>query len=325
MKKRYWILLAIGGLSSAIYLGNASWTAKPPENDPTLLAHRGVHQTYHREGLTNETCTAERIDPPAHAFIENTLPSIQAAVDHGADIIEIDIHPTTDGDFVVFHDWTLDCRTDGSGRTRDHSLAELKALDIGYGYTADGGKMFPFRGQFVGAMPTLNEVLVAFPETGFMINIKSGSAQEGEALVSYIDPQHWPRLGFVGNHKPLGVIQETHPMNIYMTRRRAKDCLKGYVATGWFGRVPAACHETYVPVPLNYRILMWGWPHKFEQRLAKAGSRSMLIGPIKDGITSNIDEPEQIRLIPENYSGIIVTDKIEVVGSAITQRGRSGE
>ncbi len=26
-------------------------------------------------------------------------------------------------------------------------MSELKTLDIGYGYTADGGKSFPFRGQ----------------------------------------------------------------------------------------------------------------------------------------------------------------------------------
>ena len=30
---------------------------------------------------------------------------------------------------------------------RDKTLAELQALDIGYGYTADGGKTFPFRGR----------------------------------------------------------------------------------------------------------------------------------------------------------------------------------
>ena len=31
---------------------------------PQLIAHRGVHQNFSREGLTNDTCTAERIFPP---------------------------------------------------------------------------------------------------------------------------------------------------------------------------------------------------------------------------------------------------------------------
>ena len=84
----------------------------------------------------------------------------------GADIVELDVHPTTDGEFAVFHDWTLDCRTDGQGVTREHSMAYLKKLDIGHGYTADGGKTFPFRGKGIGLMPTLAEVLEAFPQRG---------------------------------------------------------------------------------------------------------------------------------------------------------------
>ena len=89
-----------------------------------------MHQTYSREGLTAETCTATRIFPPAHDFLENTLPSMEAAFNNGADIVEFDIHPTTDGHFAVLHDWTLDCRTNGTGVTREHSLAELKGLDV---------------------------------------------------------------------------------------------------------------------------------------------------------------------------------------------------
>ncbi len=96
------------------------------------------------------------------------------------------MHPTTDGDFVVFHDWTVDCRTEGSGVTREQSLAALKALDIGYGYTADAGATFPFRGKGVGLMPTLAEVLAAFPDRRFLINIKSDDENEGQALAARI-------------------------------------------------------------------------------------------------------------------------------------------
>ncbi len=44
---------------------------------------------------------------------------------------------------------------------------ELQALDIGYGYTADGGKTFPFRGKGINLMPTLDEVLNHFPDRSF--------------------------------------------------------------------------------------------------------------------------------------------------------------
>ena len=108
-----------------------------------LIAHRGVHQTFHRENLENDTCTAERIYPPEHDYLENTLRSMEAAFAAGADIVELDVHPTTDGHFAVIHDWTVDCRTEGTGETRSHDLAYLKTLDIGYGYTADGGATYP--------------------------------------------------------------------------------------------------------------------------------------------------------------------------------------
>ena len=91
--------------------GRPVWTAyRAPM---TLVAHRGLAQTYHREDLDNETCTATRIYPPQHPYLENTIASMQAAFDAGADIVEFDVHPTTDGAFAVFHDWTVDCRTQG--------------------------------------------------------------------------------------------------------------------------------------------------------------------------------------------------------------------
>jgi glycerophosphoryl diester phosphodiesterase len=106
--------------------------------------------------VRNDTCTAARMLPPEHDYLENTIASMEASFKAGADIVEFDVHPTTDGHFAVFHDWTLDCRTNGKGVTREHSLQELKTLDIGYGYTADGGKTFPFRGISTAAQsPTI--------------------------------------------------------------------------------------------------------------------------------------------------------------------------
>ena len=64
---------------------------------------------------------------------ENTLPSFRSAIELGVDIIECDVHVSSDGQLVVIHDHTLERTTDGSGLVRDHSLAELRELDAGYG------------------------------------------------------------------------------------------------------------------------------------------------------------------------------------------------
>ena len=117
---------------AAVWALNTSLLATVPEvGDVKLLSHRGVHQTFGSESLQNETCTAERISPPTHDYIENTLPSMRAAFERGASVVELDIHLTPDGKFAVFHDWTLDCRTDGDGITEETEMARLKALDIG--------------------------------------------------------------------------------------------------------------------------------------------------------------------------------------------------
>ena len=314
MKKRKIISLGLTVLMSGIYLANASWLAGVPDGEMSLMAHRGVHQIYHREGLTNTTCTAARIDPPAHSYIENTLPSMQAALEAGADMIELDVKLTTDGEFVVFHDATLDCRTDGEGKTHHRSLADLKALDIGHGYTADGGKTYPFRGQFIGAMPTLSEVVMAFPDTYFMVNLKHGKASEGQTYLDYITAKGWQNLGLTASAKPAAVIQTARPDMIVQSRQNMKACLKGYVLTGWFGRMPEACENNYVAVPANFRPLIWGWPHRFEKRLNAVGSRSLLMGDYAGHGSVGIDTGEQLNLIPENYKGIVFTNKIEVIG-----------
>ena len=314
MKKRKIIGLGFGAFIAGVYLANASWIAGMQGGEMSILAHRGVHQTYHRNGLTNKTCTAERIDPPTHEFIENTIPSIQAAVEAGADIIELDIKLTTDGEIVVFHDETLDCRTDGTGKTHHQNLAYLRGLDIGYGYTSDGGKTYSFRGQFIGTIPTLREVLTEFPETRFMVNLKHGKASEGETYRDYITAADAKRLELVGSNRAVAPVIAAYPDMIVQTRQNVKACLKGYALTGWYGGMPESCKNSYVPVPSNLRHFIWGWPHRFEKRLHAVGSRSMLLGPY-DGVGSvGLDELEQLSVIPKNYKGIVFTNKIEVIG-----------
>src|SRR5690349_8764956 len=127
-RKVTWIVFLI--VIAFIYLNNSSLLAKEREIQPFLLAHRGVAQTFTMKDIQNDTCTAERIYNPEHNFLENTIPSVEAAFEDGADMVELDVHITKDNQFAVFHDWTVDCRTNGKGVTRDYTMAELKKLDI---------------------------------------------------------------------------------------------------------------------------------------------------------------------------------------------------
>lgn len=88
---------------------------------------------------------------------ENTVPAIVAAINGGADIVEFDLHLTSDGHAVVLHDDTVDRTTDGSGEVRDMTLDEVRSLDAGswFGDAWTGTRI-----------PTAAEALTPFLGTG---------------------------------------------------------------------------------------------------------------------------------------------------------------
>lgn len=317
------ILVGLAVFVAAVYVWNASWRVPPPEGETRLIAHRGVHQTYSREGLTSETCTAERIFAPTHEFIENTLPSMRAAFDAGADVVELDVHPTTDGRLAVMHDWTLECRTEGSGETRSHDMAYLRTLDLGYGYTADGGKTYPLRGKGVGMMPELEEVFAAFPDGQFLVNYKSNEEREGDmvAAVLVAHPEWRPLVwGVYGGGPPTYRTRELIGEDlIAFSSRDTMQCLLQYLGLGWTGYVPEPCRNTAVLVPVNLAWLAWGWPNLFVERMRDAGSVVVLLGPYGAGDpgTAGIDEVEQLAQVPRPFAGYVWTNRIEAIGPAL--------
>ena len=63
---------------------------------------------------------------------ENTLLAFRQALEWWrADVLELDVQPTRDGEVVVIHDPTLDRTTDGTGPVAARTFAELRALDAG--------------------------------------------------------------------------------------------------------------------------------------------------------------------------------------------------
>jgi glycerophosphoryl diester phosphodiesterase len=91
-----------------------------------------VSQLYERARLGGATLVGgHRGNPAEHP--ENTLASFQSAIDLGVDLIECDVHLSSDGELVVIHDHTLERTTDGAGLVRQHTLAELRELDAGRG------------------------------------------------------------------------------------------------------------------------------------------------------------------------------------------------
>jgi glycerophosphoryl diester phosphodiesterase len=133
-------------------------------------------------------------------FPSNTLYAFRKAVRAGADMLELDIGVTKDGKVIVMHDTTVDGKTNGHGTVASKTLKQIKRLDAAYwfapreddhyshdhpasAYKLRGiatGKRKPPKG-FTAAdfrVPTLTEVMRAFPHTPINIEIKGRTPDE---------------------------------------------------------------------------------------------------------------------------------------------------
>jgi len=93
---------------------------------------------------------------------ENTLEAFAAAIEQGADGIELDVHLTKDGEIVVAHDARLERVSNGTGHINDHTLEELKSLD--FGKLLSNGP--------VCRIPTLSEVFSLVKPSGLFVNVE---------------------------------------------------------------------------------------------------------------------------------------------------------
>lgn len=147
-------LLGIAVVAALAQAEPAERIAHYVENEPVNLAHSGAQ---------------------GHAP-QNTIRAFEVALELGADVLEMDLQLTADDVVVVIHDETVDRTTDGTGRVRDLTLAEIKALETGHDFPGPGGE-FPFVGEGL-EIPTLAEVFDAFPDTWMLLEIKPDSGPE---------------------------------------------------------------------------------------------------------------------------------------------------
>lgn len=318
MNKNKRILISI--LSIIVLLAVFMWANNTslftsPSSEMKFIAHRGLAQNFDISQIESDTNTAAMIYEPEYSYLENTIDSMQAAFDYGADSVEFDIQLTKDGQLACFHDYTLEYRTNGTGEIADYTMEELRQLDIGYGYTADGGKTYPFRGQGAGLLPLIEEVFEAFPDEDLLIHIRSYSVETGEVLWSYLSQMSEERLDKItvyGSKEPLDYLREQSPTLRLMNRDIMIDAFLTYEAIGWTGYIPDAIKNTELHLPMKYAKLLWGWPDKFIARMESVNTRVVVVNG--DGEWSEgFDSMEDLEKLPEGYGGYVWTNKIDKV------------
>jgi glycerophosphoryl diester phosphodiesterase len=138
-------------------------------------------------------------------FPSNTMYAFKRSLQVGADMLELDVGVTKDGQVVVMHDTTVDRTTNGHGTVASITLKQLRRLDAAYWFSGGAnayrhdrprsayrlrgvatGKRRPPKG-FTAAdfrVPTLRDVLRAFPHTPINVEIKGRT--KAEALGEYL-------------------------------------------------------------------------------------------------------------------------------------------
>jgi glycerophosphoryl diester phosphodiesterase len=141
--------------------------------------------------LPQDVLDADRVLNIAHAGGKGTRPehtmiAYETALAEGADVLELDVHATSDGVLVLMHDDTVDRTTDGTGTIVDMTFEQLRELDAGYTFTTDDGATHPYRGMGL-VVPSLQEVLQTWPDVAYVIEIKQAEPSIVEPLLMMCD------------------------------------------------------------------------------------------------------------------------------------------
>lgn len=168
---------------------------------PLLMAHRGG-------SLERPEATLEAFD---HA--------VSAAV--RSDVLELDVHLSSDGHVMVHHDDEVDRTTNGTGRVTSHTRAALEALDAGYRWSPpDSDGVFPWRGQGL-VIPAFDVVLARYPEVRINIDIKESDRALMDATIELIEKHNaMERVCLATEHMDVG----------RWLRERVPDACRGFPA-----------------------------------------------------------------------------------------------
>jgi glycerophosphoryl diester phosphodiesterase len=158
---------------------------------PLIIAHRG-----------------------ASAYLpENTIPAFRLAFEkYKADMIEFDVHLTKDGVPVVIHDAKVNRTTNGRGYISKKRCRDIEHLDAGYYFDPGDLEKYPERGKGI-KIPTLEEVLIHFPQCAFAVELKEKSEELTHAVIRLLKNHNALDRSIVGSkfHLVSKILRRDYP------------------------------------------------------------------------------------------------------------------
>lgn len=234
---------------------------------------------------------------PPNEHRENSRHAFAEAVALGYRYLETDVHATADGVLIAFHDHQLDRVTDARGRIAELPWEVVRRARI-------GGR---------DPIPTLGELLTAFPQARFNIDAKSAAAVEPLArTIAEFDAHERVCIGSFG-------IRRLRRLRRLLGPGTASAASSAGVAVNRFAPWLTAALNSSAPVlqmPLDHRV--------FGRRLELLtdGLVRTVHGAGKQVHVWTVDDEDQIeRLIDAGVDGIF-TDRPEVLKTVLQRRGR---
>ena len=155
------------------------------------VAHRGLHDA-------------------ARGLVENSPSAFEAAARAGY-AIELDVHPSADGEVIVFHDKDLDRLTRRTGLVKEHTAHELTQIQL-----EGGADTIPTLGDVMAQVAGRVPLLIEIKNTGRIVGgLESGVA---ELLATY---------------RGEAAVQSFNPYSMGWFAKNARHVLRGQIAEGY--------------------------------------------------------------------------------------------
>jgi len=224
--------------------------------------------------------------------LENTRAAFAHAVALGYRYLETDVHLTRDGVLVAFHDAVLERVTDGVGEIEDLAWSDLSGLRI-------AGRE---------PVPTLPDLLAAFPEARFNVDLKAGAAVAPLA-----------RLVAEGGVHDRVLVASFSRRRLQAFRRRAPGVATSAspVEVAAYVLLPARLARRLTP-----RVAALQVPHRvgrFTLASARLVRRAHAVGvPVH---VWTVDDPDEMRLLLNRGVDGLMTDRTDILRDVLRERG----
>jgi len=236
--------------------------------------------------------------------LENTLAAFEHAVALGYTYLETDVHVTSDGVLLAFHDTVLDRVTDRTGPIAELTLAEVRAA-----------RLRGIHGGDHHQIPTLAELFDAFPQVRFNIDLKAAGAVP--ALAAFLDERDAHDRVVVGSFAVRRlrafrritagkVPTSAHPLEViaYLLSPSA--------------RLARLAGDDFVAFQVPHRHTVWGRvvpvvTKRFVERAHRAG---------KQVHVWTIDDPEEMTELLDLGVDGLMTDRTDLLKEVLVARGQ---